>query len=237
MSELDPILDSLFQAPFAHPLSLGQLERRRVLRRRHRMSTRLATAAVCAVAAVFALSRVGGGATNTVNTIDGGDRTPSTVTTSTSSPAAVPNGQGAAPSGIASTDSNGNVTAGSAAVVAPFPTDTTTTTPGAAGCAVESQADAVDVNGPFLYAGRGGTTHQCDFVATRPSGYIGHGSWKVEVYRGNESLAYFPAYGETTSCGPTTSIQPGDHVVLTLTYSSDAAADHQYVRAGPDQHC
>ena len=234
MSELDPILDSLFQAPFAPAPSLGQLERRRVARRRRRMNARLAAAGL-AIVAVIALSRANSGADHTVHTIDGGDRTHRIETTPTTLPGSAPAQRGDAPAPTVATDATAVATPVQGG---PLPgAATTTTTAGSAGCAVESQPDAVDVNGPFVYAGTGPVTHQCDFIATQPSGYVGHGGWEVEVYRGGQRFGYRAPYGQTTSCGTTTTIQPGDHVVLTLSYSSDAAADPQYVRAGPDQHC
>jgi hypothetical protein len=233
VSELDPILDSLFQAPFAPAPSLGQLERRRVQRRRRRMNTRLAAAAL-AVVAVIAASLTNRAGRHTVNTIDGGNRTPTTVPSTPPAPGAAPGEQGAGP--IAGTSSDSNATA-TPSVSAPLPADSTTTTPGSAGCAAESQPDAVDVTTPAGGAGLGGKMRTCDFTATQAGGYVAHGTWEVEVYRGNKRQGYSNDYGQKYACAPVGTIQPGDHVVLTLTYSSDAAADPQYVRAGPDQHC
>jgi hypothetical protein len=211
---------------------MGQLERRRAQRRRRRMNTRVAAAA-CAVAAVVALSRIGPANTRTVNTIDGGDRTHPTMTTSTSLTGAAPAEQGSAPTPGGASNSTAGATP---AVEAPLLAESTTTTPGAAGCAVESQTDTVDVTTPVGGAGFGGNQRTCDFIATQAGGYVAHGTWNVEVKRGKAYFIY-KHNGEPFACAPVGTIQPGDHVSLTLTYGSDAAADPQYVRAGPDQHC
>jgi hypothetical protein len=227
VSELDHIVDSLFDAPFAPAPTLGHLERRRVQRRRRTMSAR-AVVAACALLAAFAIARPHASA-NTVHTIN--ERTTTTNTV-------VPTSEGAAGTTPQVAESPATVDTGSGApAVVPNATGSTTTTPGADGCALEANDDPVDVSTPVGGAGLGPYYKTCDYNAVSAGGFVAHGNdWTVDVYRGMTSVEYSGKNG-SYPCRDVGTIQPGDHVVLQLRYGSEVVADPAYVRAGPDQHC
>ncbi len=131
------------------------------------------------------------------------------------------------------------VAVGATARALPRATETTTTqwvdtSPPDPGCTSESHGTDVVFPGGTGGVGTGAGYQDCFYVASRPGGYSGRGTWTITIHRNGEDITLDS--GHDPSCGPTGTIRPGDEVKAWPSQNGVSSADAR-IAVGDAAHC
>jgi hypothetical protein len=102
----------------------------------------------------------------------------------------------------------------------------------AEGCDLTGRTEGGVTAGPW-YADVSGWP-SCSYRATEAGGYTAHGTWRIEIRRGNEQLTFTSA--RDPKCAAVGVVQPGDEVTVMLA-NDGSDPDERFIRIGPSHHC